>query len=537
MSASKKILFLDDLSLSFSSPSTQIELIHSLSLSLHKGEILCLLGKSGIGKSQIFHSILQTLPFNASLKGKIWFHKEDLLSFPSKIKEIRGRQIATIFQDPESSLTPHQTIQTQIFEMLSLHRKLPFEKMRQRCREMFHKIGLTSFNQILQKFPHQLSGGQKQRILIARALLCSPEILLADEPTTALDEKNRQRVFQLLLETKKRGLSTLLITHDPQVVRQLADRIALLHSGQIIEEGTLNQLSCSPSHPYTSEFFSSFFESPSLITKFHPKDLSSSQPLLPPKSPPLLSIENLSTPHLVKKNSLFKTTLQRPILQKISFAINRGSSLGIWGESGGGKTTLAKSIMQLLAHSGKTLLNQCLLESLPTKQLQKKRRQMQIIFQHPYSSLNPTKQIKKILDFPLKIHYPSLSQKERERQIDHALSLVHLPTEVKKLFPHELSGGQCQRVSIARSMIIHPELLICDEITSSLDPFTKKQIIKLLKELQREHNMSLLFISHDSHAIQQLCDKVLFLHEGILLKKIDLEKNSLIHPLSLSRAL
>ncbi len=491
------------------------EAVQGVSFSIKKGEIIALVGETGSGKSAIAKSLLRLLPKETTkLNGEIFFEGVNLLQLREKqMQLVRGKEISMIFQDPMSSLNPTMKIGKQILESyLKLHPKTSKKAAESLVTKLLNEIGVTGASHRIKEYPHTLSGGMRQRVMIAMALITNPKLLIADEPTTALDVTIQAQVLSLIKSAqKKTEMSILLITHDLSIVAGFCDRVLVMQQGKIVESGSVEEIFYEPKHPYTKQLIE---KTPKLDRQFSPINSSPSQ-----KTHPLLTIKQLTKEFPSKIGTL-------KALRGIDLSIVKGETLGLIGESGSGKSTFGKILASLEKNtSGTIFFENEILESLDR---QTKSKNIQMIFQDPYSSLNPRMNIENILKEPFIIHKKPFSIET----ITNLLALVHLPSSYLRRFPHELSGGQRQRIGIARALSLNPKLLICDEPISALDHITGTQILELLQKLQKEIKLTILFISHDLRAVQSLATRLAVLYLGNIVelgKTEDIYKNPL-HP-------
>jgi peptide/nickel transport system ATP-binding protein len=489
------MLELDELSIRYSSARGDAHAVRNLSLAVREGECLGVVGESGAGKSQAFLAILGLTPPNARITGRARFSGLDLLSMRrAELNRVRGSRIAMIFQDPMTALTPHMNVGDQIAEAIVQHRGASWSEARSRALSLLHSVHIADAPQRLNQYPHELSGGMRQRVLIAMTLACDPSLLIADEPTTALDVTIQAQILALLAEIKRdRGMTIVLITHDLGVVAGLADRVAVMQAGSLVECGPVRTILTAPQHPHTQQLLAAM---PRLESHCAPA---------PEPGNVLLSLADLSV--------RFRKTLRA--LDQVSLDLRAGEAVGIVGESGSGKSTLARATLQLIRPtSGQVVWLGCPLEQLSASQLRPIRRDLQIIFQDPLASLDPRMRVGDIIAEPLRLHRPELTRQARDALAADMLRRVGLPHDAAQRYPHELSGGQCQRIGIARAMILKPKLLICDEPVSALDVLIQAQILKLLHDLRCEHGMAMLFVSHNLAVVRQVCDRVLVLYLG-----------------------
>lgn len=476
--------------------------VDNTSWSLEKGEILGIVGESGSGKSLSVLSVLGLLPYPKAFhspQSKIIYNGENLLHSPH-LQQIRGSKIGFIFQEPMSSLNPLHTIGSQIAENIRLHQKLSASAVRKKVIELLRLTGIPHPEQRLNSYPHELSGGQRQRVMIAMAIANHPDILIADEPTTALDVTIQAQIISLLLELKQKfNMSIIFISHDLNLIRKIADKIIVMKDGKIVESGTPQQIFETPKESYTKELIKS---SNGLIGN---KNTAGKN---------LIKITGLTVTYPLKKNFWGRANQKLNALDHINLTIPEGITLGVVGESGSGKTTLGQALAKLINSEGDVIFDGQNLANLDKKALKTLRRQIQIVFQDPYNSLNPRMTIAQIIGEGLEVHFPKLSTFEKLRRIIKTAKEVGLAKTDLRRFPHEFSGGQRQRIAIARALILEPRLLILDEPTSALDVTIQAQIIKLLQKLQQSRRLTYLFISHDMKAVRAMADEIAVMKDG-----------------------
>ncbi len=497
------LLNIKSLSISFKQGTTITHAVKHASLEVKKGETLALVGESGSGKSVTALSALKLLSSNASYpSGHIMLEDSDLLPLSDQsMRAIRGNRISMVFQEPMTSLNPLHNIEKQITEVLYLHQKMNHQAAKARCEELLELVGLPHFKERLNAYPHELSGGQRQRIMIAMALANEPELLIADEPTTALDVTVQQQILTLLKDIQKRtGMAIWLITHDLTIVRRVADRVAVMKNGEIVETRTTDELFKSPQHPYTQMLLAS-----------EPKGTPVP---LPSKAKEILSTEHLNVSFALKKNFFGKPTKWLHAVKDASISVKQGETLGIVGESGSGKTTLAMAALRLTRSEGKIIFNNQPISEWDGKAMRPIRADMQVVFQDPFASLNPRMTVAQIIGEGLAAHAIGNNQDERDARVIQALEEVELDPAIRNRYPHEFSGGQRQRIAIARAIVLSPKLLVLDEPTSALDLTVQSQIIALLKKLQKEHQIAYLFISHDLRAVKAISHRLVVMKDG-----------------------
>lgn len=492
----KKILEIKDLSIAFQTNNGIFKAVRSLSFDLQKGEILGVVGESGSGKSLTALSILNLLPQNAEISSKssIMFCGQNLMNLNyDELRKIRGGRIGFIFQEPMSSLNPLHKVGAQIAESVLLHQQVNAKQANEKAIELMKTVGIKNAEERFNAFPFELSGGQRQRIMIAMAIANNPDVLIADEPTTALDVTIQKQIIELLIDLKnKLGMAVIFISHDLNLVSKIADRILVMYHGRKVEEGTTEQIFNAPRESYTKKLINSSLSLKNIYNNCSDK---------------LLSVQDLVVEYPVKKSFLGKTIERIFALNHVSFDLYQDETLGIVGESGSGKTTLGMALAKLIKYQGKIITKQV----YKSKEFRKK---LQIVFQDPYNSLNPRLNVLEIVGEGLKIHYPDFKPDEIKVHVQEILCEVGLNTDILYKYPHEFSGGERQRLSIARALILRPEIVVLDEPTSALDVTVQAQIIELLKKLQKKYRMTYIFISHDMRAICSMSDRVAVMKDG-----------------------
>ncbi|MDZ7324737.1 microcin C ABC transporter ATP-binding protein YejF [Kosakonia sacchari] len=498
------LLSVDALSIAFRQRDTLHPVVNDLSLRIEAGETLALVGESGSGKSVSALSILRLLPSPPVVypSGDILFHGDSLLHASERtLRGVRGNKIAMIFQEPMVSLNPLHTLEKQLYEVLSLHRGMRREAARAEILDCLDRVGIRNARARLSDFPHQLSGGERQRVMIAMALLTRPELLIADEPTTALDVSVQAQILTLLRELRDElNMGLLFITHDLSIVRKLADNVAVMQNGRCVEQNSAQTLFSAPAHPYTQKLLNS--------------EPSGEPVALHPDVQPLLRVENLAVSFPVRKGIFKRVVDNNTVVKDISFTLRPGETLGLVGESGSGKSTTGLALLRLVASRGTILFDNKPLHQWNRKQMLPVRHRIQVVFQDPNSALNPRLNVQQIIEEGLRVHHPELSREQREQRVIEVMREVGLDAETRHRFPGEFSGGQRQRIAIARALILKPELIILDEPTSSLDRTVQAQILALLKALQETYRLAYIFISHDLQVVRTLCHQVIVLKEG-----------------------
>ena len=498
------LLDIRDLSVAFHQQGRTSVAVDRISFEIKRGECVALVGESGSGKSVSALSILKLLPYPAAShpSGQIRFNGRDLLELTeNEIRSIRGNDISIIFQEPMTSLNPLHTIEDQIGEILHLHHDISAQMTRARTLELLTQVGIPEPETRLQSYPHQLSGGQRQRAMIAMALANEPDLLIADEPTTALDVKVQAQILALLAAIRARlGMSLLFITHDLGIVRRIADTVCVMNSGKIVEQGAVEQVFGAPSHPYTKALLAA-----------EPKP----DPAPPrPESPVVMATTQLKVWFPVKRGLLRQTVGYIKAVDGVSLAVRKGETLGVVGESGSGKTTLGLALLRLISSNGPIVFLGNNIQGLRFKALRPFRRDMQIVFQDPFGSLSPRMAVGEIVAEGLTVHQNELSREEREERVVRALQDVGLDPETRFRYPHEFSGGQRQRISIARATVLEPNFVVLDEPTSALDMLFQAQMVDLLRQLQRKRDLTYMFISHDLRVVASLASHLIVMRQG-----------------------
>lgn len=503
------VLQVRDLAVEFINGDECQRAVEGISFDIRRGETLALVGESGSGKSVTAHSILRLLPYPLARhpSGSILYGGQDLLTLSErKLQQIRGNRIAMIFQEPMTSLNPLHNIEKQIGEVLALHKGLVGQPALARTVELLELVGIAEPHNRLKALPHQLSGGQRQRVMIAMALANEPELLIADEPTTALDVTVQLKILELLKSLQARlGMALLLISHDLNLVRRVAQRVCVMQRGKIVEQADCETLFNAPQHPYTCELLGAE---------------PSGRPAHNPIGAPMLQVQDLRVWFPVKKGFWGGTTEYLKAVDGIDFTLSQGQTLGIVGESGSGKSTLGLAILRLIASQGSIQFKGQGLNGMDREQIRPLRRQIQVVFQDPYGSLSPRMSVEQIVGEGLRIHGIGTPQ-EQQRAIVEALTEVGLDPDTRHRYPHEFSGGQRQRIAIARALVLKPELILLDEPTSALDRTVQRQVVELLRSLQQRHNLTYLFISHDLAVVKALSHQLMVVKQGKVVEQGD----------------
>jgi peptide/nickel transport system ATP-binding protein len=537
----RKLLEINNLQIDFNSERGQTRAVDQISFYLHEGETLGIVGESGSGKSVTALSIMQLLPGSPTQKntGEILYLPKgkdepvNLLGLPpEQMRLYRGPEIAMIFQEPMTSLNPVMRCGHQVTEAIQLHTKANFEEAKAQTLQLFEQVKLPDPARIFEAYPHQISGGQKQRVMIAMAMSCRPAILIADEPTTALDVTVQKAILDLMRGVREEnGLSMLFISHDLGVISEICDRVAVMYQGKIVESGLVAEIMQAPQHPYTKGLIQS---RPSLHRKLQrlptvpdflegktfdaqvvtPEDTALRHKTLYDKKS-VLQVQDLVVRYPARKNWLGKTVEWFNAVNEVSFEVFEGETFGLAGESGCGKTTMGRAIARLIdAHSGTVRYKDTELLGLDETEMRPFRREIQMVFQDPYASLNPRMTIGSAIEEPMEVHKLHENSRNRRDKVMYLLETVGLKSEHYQRYPHEFSGGQRQRICIARALALEPKFLICDEIVSALDVSVQATVLNLLLDLRAQFGLSYLFISHDLSVIKQMCDRLLVMNKG-----------------------
>jgi microcin C transport system ATP-binding protein len=500
----EELLEVADLSVGFRQGSRDTLAVDRVSFEIKKGETVALVGESGSGKSVTALSVLKLLPYPSAHhpSGSIRFKGQELLNLPEdKIRHVRGNDITIIFQEPMTSLNPLHTIEKQIGEILLLHQGLTGETARARTLELLTQVGIPEAETRLGSYPHQLSGGQRQRVMIAMALANEPDLLIADEPTTALDVTVQAQILSLLKELQKRlGMAMLFITHDLGIVRRLADTVCVMKEGKIVERGPVEQVFSAPEHPYTRALLAA-------EPKPDPAPINADAPVV-------VETRDLKVWFPIKRGVMRRVVGHIKAVDGVSIAVRQGETLGIVGESGSGKTTLGLAILRLISSQGPIVFLGSTIAGLTFKEMRPFRLHMQIVFQDPYGSLSPRMSVSDIIEEGLWVHHPKLTRAQREERVVQALRDVGLDPETRFRYPHEFSGGQRQRIAVARAIVLEPTFVVLDEPTSALDMLIQAQIVELLRALQKRRNLTYIFISHDLRVVAALASRLVVMRHG-----------------------
>ena len=497
------LLSIRDLTIAFGAN----EATRRVSFDIAPGETVALVGESGSGKSVTALSVLKLLPPSASLSGQILFKGNDLvIAPPAELRAVRGNDISMIFQEPMSSLNPVHTIEQQIGEVLAIHRGLRATAARKRTLELLDAVGIPDPASRLAAYPHQLSGGQRQRVMIAMALANEPDLLIADEPTTALDVTVQAQILTLLKELQGRlGMAMLFITHDLGIVRKIADRVCVMTNGEIVETGPVEPVFTNPQHAYTRHLLGA--------------EPRGTPPVSDPTAPSILDVADLKVWFPIKRGLLRRTVGHIKAVDGVDLSIRRGETLGVVGESGSGKSTLGYAVLRLIPSDGRIVVLGNEVQSRSWKTMRPLRADMQIVFQDPYGSLSPRLSVDQIIGEGLSVHRPQLNASERDELVVKALEEVGLPPASRFRYPHEFFGGQRQRIAIARAMVLEPKFVVLDEPTSALDVSIQAQVVDLLRDIQQRRGLTYMFISHDLKVVRALANQLIVMRNGRIVEQ------------------
>jgi microcin C transport system ATP-binding protein len=503
------LLSVRDLSVAFSQGGKETLAVDHISFDIAKGETIALVGESGSGKSVTALSVLKLLAYPAAShpSGQILFNGVDLLAKgEDELRKVRGRDITMIFQEPMTSLNPLHTIERQVGEVLKVHQGMGDAAARKRTLELLHEVGIREPEKRLGAYPHQLSGGQRQRVMIAMALANQPQLLIADEPTTALDVTVQAQILELLAKLKAdRGMSMLFITHDLGIVRKIADRVCVMTRGKIVETGRTADVFRDPQHEYTRHLLAA-----------EPKG---APPTTDTAAPEVMRGEQIKVWFPIKEGFFRRTVDHVKAVDGIDISVRAGQTIGIVGESGSGKTTLGLALSRMISSKGRIDFGGRDINAYSFKQMRPLRREMQIVFQDPFGSLSPRMSVSEIIEEGLKIHELRQTAEQRDKAVVDVLNEVGLNPDTRFRYPHEFSGGQRQRIAIARAMVLKPKFVMLDEPTSALDMSVQAQVVDLLRDLQKKHGLAYLFISHDLKVVRALANEVIVMRNGVIVEK------------------
>jgi ABC-type microcin C transport system duplicated ATPase subunit YejF len=503
----KSVLSLKNIGVTFSTLDGNVEAVKSASIHVNAGETIAIVGESGSGKSQMMMAAMGLLSSNGKATGEALFEGRNLLDMKrAELNRIRGRKISMIFQEPMTSLDPLYTIGNQLIEPIKHHLKLGAEAARKRAIEMLELVKIKEPTRRMGSYPHEMSGGQRQRVMIAMALANNPELLIADEPTTALDVTIQAEILELMADLQKRlGMAMIFITHDLGIVKRIANRVYVMRKGEVVEDGDTKAIFATPQHEYT-------------------KALLSAEPTgrkAPPvaTAPVILSGKDMRVTFKIGGGFLGASSIELKAVDDVSISLRQGQTIGIVGESGSGKSTLARALLRLLPSQGALNFNGQLITGFDRSQMQPLRKELQVVFQDPFGSLSPRMTAGQIITEGLIVHEPAMSRAARDLRAVQALNDVQIDPALRNRYPHEFSGGQRQRLAIARAIILKPKVVVLDEPTSALDRQVQKQIVDLLRDLQKTHNLSYLFISHDLSVVRAMADYIMVMKDGKLVEQ------------------
>jgi ABC-type microcin C transport system duplicated ATPase subunit YejF len=507
MATGEPILSVNDLRVRFRTLDGAVEAVKGVSITVKAGETVAIVGESGSGKSQTMMAAMQLLASNGEATGTVDYRGKNLLALSkAEINKVRGAKITMIFQEPMTSLDPLYSIGSQLAEPIMKHRGLDVAAARKEAVRLLDLVKIPHPERRLKAYPHELSGGQRQRVMIAMALANDPDILIADEPTTALDVTIQAQILALLSELQQRlGMAIVFITHDLGIVRRFADRVYVMQSGLVVEDGDTDQIFVAAQHPYT-------------------RMLLAAEPTGRKAPPPsgaqlLLNGHNVEVVFRLGGGWFSGPPVEIRAVDRVSISLKQGQTIGIVGESGSGKSTLGRALLQMLPSEGKIRFEGIDISGADRAKMKPLRRQLQVVFQDPFGSLSPRMTVGQIVTEGLLVHEPSLSSKERDKRAVEALNEVNLDPAARNRYPHEFSGGQRQRIAIARAMILKPKVVVLDEPTSALDRSVQKQIVELLRSLQRSHDLSYLFISHDLAVVRAMADYIIVMKSGKIVEE------------------
>ncbi|WP_119272590.1 ABC transporter ATP-binding protein [Taklimakanibacter deserti] len=507
MSTKETILSVEDLHVRFRTLDGVVDAVKGINMQVKAGETVAVVGESGSGKSQTMMAAMRLLAGNGEATGTIAYRGANLLSLSkAELNEVRGRKITMIFQEPMTSLDPLYTIGNQLMEPIMRHRKIGGEQARQEAVKLLKLVRIPEPERRMKSYPYEMSGGQRQRVMIAMAIANDPDLLIADEPTTALDVTIQAEILGLMADLRRRlGMSMIFITHDLNIVRRIADRVYVMKLGEVVEEGETRAIFANPRHPYTKALLAA--------------EPSGHKDPVPKTAPKVLDGTDMRVTFKVGGGFLAGEPIYLKAVDRVSVTLRRGQTIGIVGESGSGKSTLARALLKLLPSEGSIHFDGRNIEKLDAHAMRPLRRQLQIVFQDPFGSLSPRLTAGQIVTEGLLVHEPSMSAKERDRRAAQAFSEVGLDPANRNRYPHEFSGGQRQRIAIARAIILKPKVVVLDEPTSALDRQVQKQIVELLRDLQKAHNLSYLFISHDLAVVRAIADHIMVMKDGRMVEQ------------------
>ncbi|RWG80096.1 MAG: ABC transporter ATP-binding protein [Mesorhizobium sp.] len=507
MTASETILSVKDLRVRFQTLDGTVEAVKGINIKVNAGETVAVVGESGSGKSQTMMAAMSLLSSNGEATGRVDYRGRNLLEMTkSELNKVRGRKISMIFQEPMTSLDPLYTIGNQLIEPIRRHRGLNAQAAREEALKLLRLVHIPDPERRMKSYPHEMSGGQRQRVMIAMALANDPDILIADEPTTALDVTIQAQILMLLAELQRKlGMAIVFITHDLGIVRRFADRVYVMRQGEVVEEGQVEALFANPQHAYTK-----------MLLAAEPTGTKGPPPA---NAPVLLEGRNVEVVFKIGGGFLGGEPLMLRAVDKISIRLKRNQTIGIVGESGSGKSTLGRALLRLLPSDGVIRFGDRDISEADRQAMRPLRRELQLVFQDPFGSLSPRMTVGQVITEGLLVHEPSLNGKQRDHRAVEALREVGLDPNARNRYPHEFSGGQRQRIAIARAMILKPKVVVLDEPTSALDRSVQKQIVELLRKLQADHALSYLFISHDLAVVRAMADYIIVMKQGKIVEE------------------
>ncbi|MTH97440.1 ABC transporter ATP-binding protein [Roseibium sp. RKSG952] len=501
MSDNKAVLDIRNLTVDFDTPTGTVKAVRGVNINVKRGETVAIVGESGSGKSQTMMAAMGLLASNGRTGGTVDYAGNNILGLSvGKLNKVRGKKITMIFQEPMTSLDPLYTVGRQLSEPMVVHGGLSWKQAEARALELLKLVNIPEPERKLKAFPHEMSGGQRQRVMIAMSLANDPDVLIADEPTTALDVTTQAQILDLMADLQKRlGMAVIFITHDLGIVRRIADRVYVMKTGEVVEQGETAKIFGAPEHPYTR-----------MLLDAEP---TGSKGPVPTTQPLVLQAQKMEVEFALDSGFLKPQHILRAV-DDVSFALRKGQTLGVVGESGSGKSTLGRAVLNLLPSKGRVVFNGQQISGKNRSQMQPLRKNLQLVFQDPFGSLSPRMTVGQIISEGLLVHEPSLSAKERDARACKALEEVSLDPAMRNRYPHEFSGGQRQRIAIARTMVLKPDVVVLDEPTSALDRTIQKQIVDLLKDLQKRYDLTYVFISHDLAVVRAIADTVMVMQRG-----------------------
>jgi len=497
----RPVLAIKDLKVDFETATGPVNAVRGVDINVKPGETVAIVGESGSGKSQTLMAAMGLLASNGRTQGEVLYEDANILGLPAhQLNKVRGKKITMIFQEPMTSLDPLYTIGRQLAEPMVVHGGLSWKQAKVKALELLKLVNIPEPERKIKAYPYEMSGGQRQRVMIAMALANDPDVLIADEPTTALDVTTQAQILDLLADLQKRlGMAVIFITHDLGIVRRIADRVYVMKTGEVVESGETARIFTQPEHPYTR-----------MLLDAEP---TGHKPPVPDNTPVLLEAQKVDVEFVLEAGLFVPAHILRAV-DNISFSLRRGQTLGIVGESGSGKSTLGRAVLNLLPAGGRVVFQGEVVSGKDRAAMRALRKDMQLIFQDPFGSLSPRMTVGQIISEGLLVHEPSLSARDRDQRACQALDEVSLDPAMRNRYPHEFSGGQRQRIAIARTMVLKPQFVVLDEPTSALDRTIQKQVVELLRGLQKAYDLTYLFISHDLAVVRALSDTVMVMQRG-----------------------